>query len=106
VSHHDRSLARLTKRQVETLTQVASGHVIAMTYQGMGLSFMGPGVVFSGDDLGVLSGMGLIRISDTVILTAAGIEVLISAPDSAFFDDEDALVWVRRLRITEDDPDV
>ena len=88
-------LTRLSKQQVETLIEIASGHVQVITYGGTGLDYMGPRLVFTRDDLAVLKEAHL--ITDSVALTAAGREALVTAPVNVLPADEASRTWVRRL---------
>lgn len=94
-----RTLERLTTRQVETLQEIASGYITVSTYP-TGYSYMGPQLVFDPDDLATLAKLGLISVGETVALTPAGVEALVTAPDSAFPSSTSRLEWVRRLKGT------
>lgn len=69
---------RLTKRQRETLSEIATGHVTTVTYDS-GPVYMGPVILFRSGDVTALVDSGLVctREKAALVLTDRGREVLL-----------------------------
>lgn len=72
---------RLSTRQQETLTEIATGHITTVTYES-GPDYWGPTLVFAKADLAALREMGLINAEGVPRLTTAGLEEAGGVPDA------------------------
>jgi hypothetical protein len=94
-------LARFSERQIQTLEEIASGHIAYVDYPRAGKVYMGPSLVFEADDLMALEGAHFITTTNGPSLTPGGLEALVTWRDAMIGHRDDREVldrWIRHAR--------